>query len=262
MELALEIAQWAKEILARKHEYVIMDTETTGLESNDEVVQIGILSLDGNVLFDSILKPMIPMSQASMDKTGLLPEMLKDAPTYPMVADALGKVLKGKKVLTYNVDFDKKLLLQTIKRYKMIPPAIAGWECAMIKYSAFCGEWWKSKKDFKWQPLPFSKHEAIEDCFAVLDLLHRLSSYKCNMEKGWIWCSTNDYCCRLDFENGFIVEAAPIMRWAIGKPVDLIYSKIKLSLIAWIVHEEENEIRDKKEPSPATLSTQPENRGT
>jgi DNA polymerase-3 subunit epsilon len=262
MNLGLDVSGWAKDVLAHKDEWVIMDTETTGLETTDEVVQIGILSLDGNVLFDSILKPEIEMSKASIEKTGLLPEMLKDAPSYPDVSDALGMVLNGKKVMTYNVDFDRKLLFQTAKRYKLAPPAIVGWECAMLKYSSFCGEWWKSKKSYKWQPLPFSKHEAIEDCFAVLDLLYRLASYKLSMKKGWIWCSTNDYCCSLDFENGRIVNTAPIMRWAIGKPIDLVYSTIKQSLIAWIVYEGEDEIRDKKTTEGGAIcAAQPEDWG-
>jgi DNA polymerase III subunit epsilon len=233
------VADWARNVVAHKGEWLIMDTETTGVETTDECVQIGILDLDGNVVFDAILKPEMPMSKTSIEKTGLTQEMLDEAPTYPTVHEDLRKVLKGKKILTYNVDFDRKLLNQTAARYRLVPPAVAGWECVMLKYSAFCGEWWKSKKDYKWQPLPFSKHEAIEDCFAVLDLLRRLASYYRVNRKGWIWCNTSDYCCSLDFEDGRITGAAPIMRWAIGKPVDLVYSKIKLSLIAWIAYEGE-----------------------
>jgi DNA polymerase-3 subunit epsilon len=153
-----DVADWARNVIAHKDEWLILDTETTGIETTDEVVQIGILSLDGNVVFDSILRPEMPMSKISMQTTGLTPKMLDEAPTYSTVSPDLCKVLKGKKVLAYNVDFDRKLLNQTATRYRLVPPSVAGWDCMMLKYSAFCGEWWKSKKSYKWQPLPFSKH--------------------------------------------------------------------------------------------------------
>jgi len=53
-------AKWAREVLANKKDYVILDTETTGLGCA-EIVQIGIIDLDGKILLDSLVKPSIPI---------------------------------------------------------------------------------------------------------------------------------------------------------------------------------------------------------
>ena len=47
----------AREILKHKEDYVILDTETTGLGDSDVIIQISIIDLDGNVLMDSLIKP-------------------------------------------------------------------------------------------------------------------------------------------------------------------------------------------------------------
>jgi len=50
---AIDVAQ---DILNNKSNYVIFDTETTGLGENDVIVQIGLLDLDGNVLMNTLIK--------------------------------------------------------------------------------------------------------------------------------------------------------------------------------------------------------------
>jgi len=48
-------AELALQILAQKPVYI--DTETTGLEKDDEVVEISIINFDGSLLFTSLVKP-------------------------------------------------------------------------------------------------------------------------------------------------------------------------------------------------------------
>ena len=50
-----------------REDWVIIDTETTGLR-NAEIVQIGVLHGSGEVLLDSLVKPTIPIP----DKTSLI----------------------------------------------------------------------------------------------------------------------------------------------------------------------------------------------
>lgn len=51
---------WARDLLSRK-DWLILDTETTGLGSNAEAVQIGIISPAGHTLLDVLLHPRQPI---------------------------------------------------------------------------------------------------------------------------------------------------------------------------------------------------------
>ena len=42
-------------------DFVVLDTETTGLDSRAEIVEISIIDKHGNTLFDSLIKPKNPI---------------------------------------------------------------------------------------------------------------------------------------------------------------------------------------------------------
>ena len=52
------LRRWARGLLADVGGTVILDTETTGLSGRDEVVQVGVLGMDGCVLFDRLVRPV------------------------------------------------------------------------------------------------------------------------------------------------------------------------------------------------------------
>ncbi len=56
-------SQWARDLLARPaHSWVLLDTETTGLGDQAEVVQIGVINGAGKVLVDNrLVKPTLPI---------------------------------------------------------------------------------------------------------------------------------------------------------------------------------------------------------
>ena len=53
------VLQRARQIVA--YDPIFMDTETTGLSSEDVVIEIGVVNLAGEVLFESFVKPPIPI---------------------------------------------------------------------------------------------------------------------------------------------------------------------------------------------------------
>jgi len=58
--------QWAQTILAHKPDALIIDTETTGLDDQAQIVQIGVIDLAGNVLLDALVRPSIPIPPAAV----------------------------------------------------------------------------------------------------------------------------------------------------------------------------------------------------
>src|SRR5271170_566692 len=77
-----EAILWAIQKL-NEGDFVILDTETTGTGESDQVVQIGILSSTGEIIYSGLAKPI---GTRSFDKEvvaihGITYEMVKNAPT-------------------------------------------------------------------------------------------------------------------------------------------------------------------------------------
>lgn len=166
---------WARKVLADKDNWVILDTETTGLDYA-EIVQIGIVNLDGQIILDSLVKPTIPIPPDVTSIHGITDLMVKDAPTFPKLYPEIVTALKDKEVLIYNADFDLHILryccqLHKLKSLKLRKRS----DCLMEWYAQFCGDWHDYYKSYRWQPLG-GDHSAVGDCLAALAVLNEMAS--------------------------------------------------------------------------------------
>ena len=175
--------QWARNLFLNKNSTVILDTETTGLGNKDVIIQISIINLDGNTLFNSLIKPSkkkrIP-TEASMIH-GIKMKDLINAPTFAEVVEEIYEILKNKTVIIYNEEFDVRLIEQScetdqvrILRFKS--------DCAMRYYSEFSSQWSEYHRDFRYQKLPGASHDSLGDCKAVLKLLHKMADSEIKMD--------------------------------------------------------------------------------
>jgi len=180
-----QVAEWAHDLL--QQEFVIFDTETTGIGKTDEIVQLGVVDHSGEVLISTLVKPVHPISPEAQAVHGLTAAHLIDAPGFPGVYDQLAAVLSGRCVVVYNADFDRKILEQTCRRYKkpLIEPA--EWMCAMKQYAQFRGV--RKGNDFRWFRLTEAcaheavfvgrAHSAVDDCVLTLHLIQKMAeNYK------------------------------------------------------------------------------------
>jgi DNA polymerase-3 subunit epsilon len=109
---------------------LFLDTETTGLNSIDEIIEICILDSGGRPLVDTLVKPSRPIPGDVIRIHGITNSMVKDAPTWPEVWTEVQAALKGRFVGIYNADFDVRMMAQSHRRHNM------GWEDAYLQ--AFC----------------------------------------------------------------------------------------------------------------------------
>jgi DNA polymerase III subunit epsilon len=176
---------WSRDMLAHPEEWVILDTETTGLDSGDEVIQISLMNSAGDVLLDELVNPISEISEGAYEVHGISMEMLAGKPSIAVLAPRLAELLPGgMKIVAYNADFDCRLLWQSLSRNeaKGFDPFGYTWHDVMVVYAKFYGEWDDYHKDFRWQRLQ-GDHTAAGDCRATLALIRTMAAAELSSEK-------------------------------------------------------------------------------
>ncbi|MFM7730257.1 MAG: exonuclease domain-containing protein [Flavobacteriales bacterium] len=90
--------------------FAITDIETTGSHaSGNSIIEIGVVLFDGERVVDefhSLIDPGIPLPPFITKLTGIDDDMLKGAPPFHQIADALEEVMEGAVFVAHNVGFD------------------------------------------------------------------------------------------------------------------------------------------------------------
>jgi DNA polymerase-3 subunit epsilon len=156
---------------------VILDTETTDLDGY--LVQIAVIRAhDGVVLLDTLVNPEAPISDGAKRIHFITEDRVANAPTARQIWPQIEALLRGRRVVTYNAEFDSGIL-----QHEQIRITGGGWKaaiqwsrrirwrCAMELYAQFYGDWSERHGDYRWQPLPGGDHTALGDARATRDLL-------------------------------------------------------------------------------------------
>jgi DNA polymerase-3 subunit epsilon len=168
---------WAQRVLTDDN-LIILDTETTGLHDNAEIVQLAIIGGKGEVILDTLIKPLDDIPAAASAIHGIDARRVRHAPYFETVWPVVNEVITGKTLVVYNAAFDMRMLRQCCKR-ALIPFSLHDLtvaHCAMHWYSAWVGDWHDYHQSYTWQRLPGGDHSALGDCRATLDVLRTMAS--------------------------------------------------------------------------------------
>jgi len=166
---------WARDLLSRT-DWVILDTETTGVDWTAEVISISVITPDGASLLETLVKPQEKIPAEASAVNHITDEMVENAQTFAEVCDKLCAALDGKLVIAYNADFDRRALLQSARRDGLSEERFSpNWQCAMLTYAEYVGEWNDYFGSYRWQKLPKGDHTAQGDCLATLALIRSMS---------------------------------------------------------------------------------------
>ena len=106
------------ESLKKLTDYVVLDTETTGLSpEKDQVVEIGIITVkNGEIIneYTSLIKPTIPISSEATAINGISESDLRDAPQLEDIIPDVVSRIKNQIVVGHNVTFDLAFVSRAI----------------------------------------------------------------------------------------------------------------------------------------------------
>jgi DNA polymerase-3 subunit epsilon len=181
----IQAAAWAFNLIGRPDDYVILDTETSGLNAGyNEIVELAVIDGHGRTLLDTRINPVDPLKvyegerMCAFDVHGISAEMLTDAPRFPTVYLKLRLLLKNKLVLIYNASYDTGMLVGDCDRHRLPRLKARRWLDVMVPYAEFCGQR-RYDGDYRWQKLE-GGHSALSDCLAVQRVLHEMAKEMCS----------------------------------------------------------------------------------
>lgn len=156
---------------------MVLDSETTGLGTPVDFVEVGIVSSRGEDLFDSLIRPSCPMEPGASRVHGHTAESLADERRFLEVYPDLLDVLWKKRVVIYNASYDRRVWDAAVGRLgarAALAGELAPWECAMRAFASYVGERTR-RGGYKYQKLPGGDHTAIGDARATLRLIGRMA---------------------------------------------------------------------------------------
>lgn len=124
--------------LLNRKDVIIVDTETTGLGKQAELVQMSALDTRGQQIFNLYFQPQGSIAPKAAKIHGLTEKKLKrlGAKPFPKHYRRIrARLNKASVLLAWNAPFDKRMFQQTCARYGEKAPAWT-WRCAMSDLQA------------------------------------------------------------------------------------------------------------------------------
>ena len=163
-----------------------LDTETTGIGPAAEVIEVGVVDNQGQVLYSSLVRPRGVIEPEALRVHNIQPEVVATAPGWQHVWPELRTVLAGSLVGAYNSDFDLRLIKQSLQRAWLrwdLP--YSSFFCIMKLYARFAADWNPERRSYRWHSLDaagkqaglalLNTHRAVDDARLARALLQYMA---------------------------------------------------------------------------------------
>lgn len=121
-----------------KNGALFMDTETTGVDESAEIIEIAVINNEGWPVYESLIRPKVPITPKLTALHGISNEMVAEAPHFWEIYNDLCSKLDGRLIIAYGADFDARMIRQTCELYDL-KDLFCRWGCAMQMYQDHIG---------------------------------------------------------------------------------------------------------------------------
>lgn len=165
-------------------DYLILDTETTGLDNRAEICQIALIRSTGETLLNTLVKPVRPIPSDASRIHGIYDNDVIEAPRFSELVDLLKILVTGSNLVIYNAVYDRSMLHRSAEACGIAKTEwkeLAKFWCAMEAFSEIYGEWNEYHGSYRWQKLTTAArhygvpvenaHNALGDCLMTLGVV-------------------------------------------------------------------------------------------
>lgn len=156
---------------------LIVDTETVGAGSTVEIVEIAFGDSLGEIVFQSLVRPVFNSSPRANAKSRFEREELESAPYWTDIWPQVSEVVDNQLLIAYNAGFDRRALAAACTRHHQHTQE-RGWRCAMqlVKQVAGVKKSLPLAEACALYGLPGGTHRAAADVRATYKLLNALKN--------------------------------------------------------------------------------------
>ena len=130
----------------------ILDTETTGLGSEDEVCEIVVVASDGRIMLDRRVCPSRPIPADATRIHGITDADVADAPRLNRLSGLIRRLDNPDiTIAIYNAEFDLRLIDQSLRNTNYSDRDNT--HCIMNLYAQYHGAWDDWHGSYTWQTL-------------------------------------------------------------------------------------------------------------
>ena len=124
-----------------KHNFAVIDCETTGFTGNDRILEFAVVLLDSKTLdvieeFDTLINPLRDVGPTAVH--GVTASMVSAAPTFDEIAGHIASRLNGNILVAHNISFDSRFLENAFERTD-IPFDLGNGYCTLKQTKAKLG---------------------------------------------------------------------------------------------------------------------------
>ena len=162
--------------LLNRTDVIIVDTDTTGLGKQAELVQMSALDTRGQQILNLYFQPQSSIAPKAAKIHGLTEKKLKrlGAKPFPKHYRRIrARLNKASVLLAWNAPFDKRMFQQTCARYGEKAPAWT-WRCAMSDLQAGLKVGYRPKLEYAARDAGWRRrqsHDALNDCRMALHVM-------------------------------------------------------------------------------------------
>lgn len=202
--------------------FIVIDTETTGMGTEDQIVEIGAVWSEGQDCF--LIKPTVPINVEARATHHITDQMLANMPTAPTWRPKIEKFLTtlGTPVF-HNAEFDIRLIKQTWSEL-LVSPHICTYRVALHlwpdapRHSNQVLRYWLGLEPRVKTNLP--PHRALADTAITAALLEKMLE-------------------TVDLDRMIELTIMPVVlhRVRFGKHIDQLWSEVPKSYLQWILRD-------------------------
>ena len=99
--------------------YLVLSISTTGLDPDDEIIELTLLNESGDVVYSSVFRPSADIDPEAAKRNMIKPTELLEAPLFKDEWPKIVEKTRGFRIVGHYLDFSRNMVFQTLQRYSL-----------------------------------------------------------------------------------------------------------------------------------------------